>query len=122
MVTRGLEDWIRHGDCQSLERRAIAWLPHEALPRVHRRLPITRRSAGGSKRAAGCPASVKSTRTKDDPGLLRIDFHSVIGEHTLECVPWDEWFKGFEEDNLAFLYEDEKDSRFNKLIKRDKSH
>ena len=66
----------------------------------------------------GCPASVKSTRTKDNPGLLRIDFHGVIGEHTLECVPWDEWFKGFEENNLAFLYEDEKDSRFNKLIER----
>ena len=26
-------------------------------------------------------------------------------------MPWDEWFKGFEENNLAFLYEDEQDSR-----------
>jgi hypothetical protein len=69
----------------------------------------------------GCPASVKSTRTKNDPGVLRIDFHSVIGEHTLECVPWDEWFRGFEDNDLAFLYEDEKDSRFNKLIARDNS-
>jgi hypothetical protein len=69
----------------------------------------------------GCPASVKSTRTKGDTGVLRIDFHSVIGEHALECVPWEEWFKGFEEHKLAFLYEDEPDSRFNKLIARDKS-
>jgi hypothetical protein len=69
----------------------------------------------------GCPASVKSTRKDGDPGLLRIDFHSVIGEHTLKCVPWDEWFRGFEDNNLAFLYEDAKDSRFNKLIEREKS-
>jgi hypothetical protein len=29
--------------------------------------------------------------------------------------------RGFEENNLAFLYEDEKDSRFNKLIERNES-
>ena len=34
---------------------------------------------------------------------------------------WDQWFKGVEKKNLAFLYEDEKDSRFNKLIDGDKS-
>jgi hypothetical protein len=88
-------------------------LHRAALPNDDRRIPPTTRG--------GCPASVKSTRTNDNPGVLRIDFHSVIGEHTLECVPWDEWFKGFEENNLAFLYEDANDSRFNKLIERDKS-
>ena len=75
----------------------------------------------GFEARGGCPASVNSTRKDGDLGLLRIDFHSVIGEHTLECVPWDEWFRGSEENKLAFLYEDARDSRFNKLIERDKS-
>jgi hypothetical protein len=52
----------------------------------------------------GFPATVKRTHTRTDPGLLRID--------------WDEWFKGFEDNNLAFLYEDEADNRFSKLISR----
>ena len=67
----------------------------------------------------GCPATVKSTRKGSDPGLLRIDFPGYSGEDTLECISWDEWFKGFEENKLAFLYEDEPNSRFNKLVSRD---
>jgi hypothetical protein len=67
----------------------------------------------------GWPATVRSTHTKGDPGLLRIDFAGYSGEDTLERIAWEEWFRGFEESNLAFLYEDDKNSRFNKLISRD---
>src|SRR5438876_6415002 len=59
----------------------------------------------------GCPATVKSTHKKGDPGLLRVDFPGYSGEDTLECISWDEWFKGFDENNLAFLYEDDPKSR-----------
>ena len=67
----------------------------------------------------GRPARVKGTEGRDDPGLLRIDYPGFSGEDSLEEINWDEWFKGFEQHKLAFLYEDEKDSRFSKLINRD---
>jgi len=66
----------------------------------------------------GHPACVKGTGGGDDPGMLRIDFPGYSGEGKLEPISWDEWFKGFEDNHLAFLYEDEKNSRFNKLIDR----
>jgi hypothetical protein len=68
----------------------------------------------------GCPARVKGTQAGNDPGLLRIDFPDYPGDERLECISWDEWFRGFDEHNLAFLYEDEKDSRFNKLVSRER--
>jgi hypothetical protein len=41
----------------------------------------------------------------------------------LEEISWDEFFKAFEENNLAFLYQekmkDGKQSRFSKLVDRD---
>ena len=67
----------------------------------------------------GRPARVKGTEGRDDPGLLRIDYPGFSGEDSLEEINWDEWFKGFEQHKLAFLYEDEKDSRFSKLINRE---
>jgi hypothetical protein len=67
----------------------------------------------------GHPASVKGTGDKNDPGLLRIDFPGYSGEGKLEEVSWDEFFKGFEDNQLAFLYEEDKNSRFSKLIRRD---
>jgi hypothetical protein len=36
----------------------------------------------------------------------------------VEAVSWDEFFDRFEESKLAFLYQDEKDSHFNKLAPR----
>lgn len=67
----------------------------------------------------GKPAHVKATGDTEDPGILRIDFPGYSGEGTLEAISWDEWFAAFEDNNLAFLYQDEKDSRFNKLVSRE---
>jgi hypothetical protein len=69
----------------------------------------------------GHPARVKGT---DDSGsgILRIDYPGYAGEERLEAITWDEFFKGFEENELAFLYQDEtksgSESRFSKLIDR----
>jgi hemerythrin HHE cation binding domain-containing protein/Rho termination factor-like protein len=41
------------------------------------------------------------------------------GKESLQQISWDEFFEKFEESQLAFLYQDEKDSRFSKLVKRD---
>ena len=71
----------------------------------------------------GRPARVKGTDKGDGGGLLRIDYAGFSGEDTLETITWDEFFSAFEENNLAFLYQDEtkdgKESRFSKLISRD---
>jgi len=51
--------------------------------------------------------------------MLRIDFPGYSGEGKLEEISWDEFFKGFEDNGLAFLYEEDKNSRFSKLIQRE---
>jgi hypothetical protein len=70
----------------------------------------------------GVPARVKGTGNADDPGLLRIDFPDGP-DPNLEPISWDEWFKKFDEKQLAFLYEERKAdgeiSYFNKLVARD---
>lgn len=71
----------------------------------------------------GRPARVKNTDKDDGGGLLRIDYPGFSGEDSLEEITWTEFFEAFEENNLAFLYQDEtkdgKESRFSKLIDRD---
>lgn len=64
----------------------------------------------------GRPARVKATGKNDDPGILRFDF--VEKDESLEEISWEEFFEKFDENDLALLYQDEKDSRFNKLIRR----
>jgi hypothetical protein len=67
----------------------------------------------------GCPATVKRTSRGGDPGLLRIDYPGFSGATTLVPISWDEFFDKFEDNNLAFLYQDKRDSRFSKLVARE---
>lgn len=71
----------------------------------------------------GHPAHVKGTQNKQGPGVLRIDYPGFSGEDTLEPISWQAFFEAFEENNLAFLYQEEprdgSESRFSKLIDRD---
>jgi hypothetical protein len=66
------------------------------------------------------PAAVEGTGDQPDhepdAGLLRFEFRD---NDSLEEVDWDAFFRTFEDRKLAFLYEDGKDSRFNKFISRD---
>ena len=68
----------------------------------------------------GHPAEVKGTE------LLRIDYPGFSGEESLEEITWEEFFDAFEENNLAFLYQEKTkdggESRFSKLIERDRGH
>jgi hypothetical protein len=67
----------------------------------------------------GHPATVSGTeRDSEAAGLLRIDFPGYSGEATLEPIEWDEFFEKFEEAKLAFLYDSDKGSKFNKFIAR----
>jgi hypothetical protein len=71
----------------------------------------------------GHPARVKGTAVQGSSGVLLIDYPGYSSTQTLEAISWDEFFKGFEENELAFLYEDEKQpgrqSHFSKLTNRD---
>lgn len=67
----------------------------------------------------GHPARVKRTGGESDPGILRIDYPGYAGEESLEGIDWDEFFDKFEENELAFLYQEEETSRFSKLVHRD---
>jgi len=71
----------------------------------------------------GKPSTVKGTG-EGEPGVLRIDFPGYRGKQTLAEISWDDFFKKFEEQNLAFLYQDKtaagKQSRFCKLVSRDR--
>jgi len=66
----------------------------------------------------GKPAHVKRTAHGDDPGMLRIDFPGFSGADTLEEISWEQWFDWFEKNGLAFLYQDDRNSRFSKLVRR----
>src|SRR4051795_9108391 len=66
----------------------------------------------------GVPSTVIATEQGGEPGILRIDFPGFSGEGTLEEISWDDFFRKFEESNLAFLFEPDSESRFNKLVSR----
>ena len=70
----------------------------------------------------GHPARVKGTENKRSAGVLRIDYPGYSGEESLEPITWEEFFEGFDDNELAFLYQDKtadgKQSRFSKLVAR----
>ena len=69
------------------------------------------------------PACVKGTgRGKTDVGMIRLDFPGYSGGKSLQKISWDDWFKGFDEGNLALLVQEQtargQKSNFNKLVSR----
>jgi hypothetical protein len=73
----------------------------------------------------GRPARVRRTGGDDDPGVLRIDFPGGAREDELEPISWDAWFRKFDEQGLALLYQEQRangeDSTFAKLVRRDRA-
>jgi hypothetical protein len=68
----------------------------------------------------GRPATVKATEEDGHAGILRIDFEPK--DEGLDQIDWDEFFRKFDESELAFLYQDRtsdgKVSRFHKFVRR----
>ena len=73
---------------------------------------------------SGRPAKVKGTE-KGGSAMLRIDYPGYSGEDTLEQISWDEFFRIFDENKLALLYQEETEnggkSRFSKFVERSKT-
>ena len=99
-------------------------------------MPQTKRSASRTtdhefirrwvEERGGSPACVRGTGGKNDVGMIRIDFPGFSGGDSLQRIDWNEWFKQFDENDLAFLYRDMRHGdgdldRFNKLVRRDSS-
>jgi hypothetical protein len=59
----------------------------------------------------------------DDVGILRIDFPGQGEDEDLEPISWEDFFRKFDENNLAFLYQEQtsdgKISRFSKFVRRE---
>jgi len=69
----------------------------------------------------GHPVTVRGTEESGEgAGVLRIGFHR---DFSLETLEWEDFFDQFEDEDLAFLYQektrDGKPSRFFKLVSRE---
>lgn len=73
-----------------------------------------------AEKNGGRPARVRDTGGKQDSGILRIDFGEA--DESLEEISWDDFFKTFDQNHLALLYQDKTadgaPSRFNKFVRR----
>jgi hypothetical protein len=69
------------------------------------------------------PACVRGTGGRGDTGMIRLDFPGFSGEGKLQEISWDEWFRSFDENNLALIVQDRtaggQKSNFNKLVSRE---
>jgi hypothetical protein len=56
----------------------------------------------------GKPAAVKATHRGKDTGIIRLKFPDApnSNDESLEEIPWDEFFRKFDEAGLALLYQD----------------
>jgi hypothetical protein len=73
----------------------------------------------------GRPAAVRRTHSKDNVGIIRIEFPDAPNakDDALEEISWEEFFEKFDDSKLALLYQDKTAqgelSNFNKLVGRE---
>jgi hypothetical protein len=71
----------------------------------------------------GHPAVVSSTENSRgrDGGLLRIDYDEPSGndDDQLHRITWNEFFRIFDDNAIAFLHDPEDDSRFSKFVQKE---
>src|SRR6187401_2092911 len=78
------------------------------------------------EKRGGKPATVADTQRKgEEAGLLRIDMPGGASNHPVEPISWDDFFAKFDEEELAFLYQDQtaegEESHFCKFVSRESS-
>lgn len=62
---------------------------------------------------------IRGSKGRKPEGVLRIEFQGGRSSEALTPITWDEWFMLFDERRLAFLKQDSRSSKFNKLVGRD---
>jgi hypothetical protein len=72
-----------------------------------------------TEQRGGYPATVAET-DGEQPGILRIGFRDETGD--LEEISWEDFFEKFDQEELAFLHQDQTEdggtSRFCKFVER----
>lgn len=66
----------------------------------------------------GVPTIIKGTESGHGEGLLRVHFPNAGNDDHFKKISWDDFFEKFEEKELVFVYQDEKDSTFHKMVSR----
>lgn len=76
-----------------------------------------------AEQRGGVPSTIRRTERGGEAGILRIHFPGYSDEDTFDELSWEDFFQKFDENNLAFLYQektkDGKESRFFKFVSRD---
>lgn len=75
-----------------------------------------------AEKRGGHPAIVAATQDDGQPGgLLRIDYDEPGGndDTRLNRISWDEFFRIFDKNGIAFLYDPDSDSRFSKFVEKE---
>ena len=67
----------------------------------------------------GVPAVVEGTEDGSGEGVLRIHFPNAGSDDNFKELSWDEFFKQFEDNQLALLYQEKDDSTFHKFVSRE---
>ncbi|RKD14498.1 hypothetical protein BCY91_08490 [Pelobium manganitolerans] len=71
----------------------------------------------------GVPTRIKGTGNSTSDGVLRIHFPEHSNADDFEEISWDDFFETFDDKNLNFLYQDEKEdgetSTFHKFVNKD---
>lgn len=69
------------------------------------------------------PSTVTDTQTRDDPGVIRLDFPDRDDIDPLEPIGWDEWFAKFDAAELVLMFGETTPegapSTFNRLLESD---
>ncbi|MCZ2073703.1 MAG: ferritin-like domain-containing protein [Bryobacterales bacterium] len=71
----------------------------------------------------GKPAYIRGSGGMGDIGMLRLDFPGFSGKGSLEPIDWATWFRKFDDEKLALLYQNKTShgdkSNFNRLVSRE---
>lgn len=74
------------------------------------------------EKRGGHPAVVAATENdRRGSGLLRIDYDEPGGneDDRLHRITWDEFFRIFDQNDIAFLHDPSSDSRFSKFVAKE---
>jgi hypothetical protein len=66
----------------------------------------------------GRPAAVPGHTDRGSSRAVKIYFPDQYLSDPIEEISWDEFFNQFEEKDLAFMYQDDEDSRFFRIVER----
>jgi hypothetical protein len=66
----------------------------------------------------GVPTVIEDTEDGKGAGLLRVHFPKASDDGQFKEIGWDKFFDTFDKKDLAFIYQDDKESTFHKFIDR----